>query len=109
LYLPLNRFFEAPQPSQNQQSAQSGFPFRRRQARNLSHDLPDRFSMVSQSRQDRNYIIPNFLALDEAISIQLSNVDNAIPEPHIRAAELAFHAKRRLAYIEQDLSREFAE
>ena len=66
--------------------------------------------MVPQLCQDRNYIISDFIALQEsALAIQLANVDRAIPEPDVVAAEVSLHAKRRFAHIEQELPREFPE
>src|SRR5450432_67961 len=58
---------------------------------------------------DRNYIISNFLAFEQPVAVQIANIDSAVPEPHIGAAEFTFHAKRALAHVEHDLAREFPE
>ena len=65
--------------------------------------------MVPQSRQDRNDIIPDFRAFQQAVAIQSANVDDAVPEPDIGTAQFAIHAERRFAHIEQNLTREFSE
>ena len=54
-----HRFFQVPQPSEDQQLPQSGFTVWGRQTGDPLHDFPDRVSMVPQSGQNRNYVIPN--------------------------------------------------
>src|ERR1035438_7533905 len=41
---------------------------------------------VRRSDQDRNYIIADFLAFQQAISIQRANIDQAVLEQHIGTA-----------------------
>ncbi len=65
--------------------------------------------MVPQSRQNRNYIISDLLAFQQPIAVQIANVDNAVSEPLIGAAEFTVHPKRSLAHIDQNLAREFSE
>ncbi len=61
--------------------------------------------MVPQSRQDRNDVISDFIALQQEIAIQVADVDCAVPEQHIGAAELGLHSHRRFPNIEYDLFR----
>src|SRR5712692_12023523 len=51
--------------------------------------------MVPQSRQDRNYIIADLLAFQQPIAVQFANVDSAVSEPQIGAAEFAVHSAPR--------------
>ena len=95
-----------PQPGEDQQLPQCCFSVWGRQTGHPLDDLPDRVSMVPQSGQNRNYIIPNRRAFQQAFAIQGANVDSFVSEENIRSAEFAFHSKRRLADIEQDLVRE---
>jgi hypothetical protein len=40
----------------------------------------DRLFIVPQTRQDRNYIIADLLAFQQAVAIQRSNVDQTVLE-----------------------------
>jgi len=64
--------------------------------------------MVPQLRQDSNYIIADLVALEQAIAIQRTNVDQTVLEQQIRAAQFALHAHRRLTHVEQNLARELS-
>jgi len=103
------RFFQAPQPGQYQQLAQSCFPPGHHQACDFLHDPPDRIVLVPQSRQDRNHIIPDFLAFEQPVAVQLAYIDRAVPEPHIRPAEFTIHSKRGFPHVEQHLAWESLE
>jgi hypothetical protein len=65
--------------------------------------------MVAQPGRDRNYIIPDFLAVKQPLAVQIPNVDHPLPEPDIGAAKLAFHSQRCFSHIEQDLDGKFCE
>ena len=62
--------------------------------------------MVPQSRQNRNYVISDSLAFQEALAIQLANADQAVLEQHAGTAESILHSQLRFAHVQNDLTRE---
>jgi hypothetical protein len=65
--------------------------------------------MVPQSRKDRNYRIPDVLAFQQPVAIQIANIDCTVSEPHVVAPELALHSKGRFSNVEQHLAWESSE
>jgi hypothetical protein len=108
-YLLFHRFGERAQPRQHYQLLQSNFTLSPGQACDLRHNLSNGRLVVPQPRQDRNYIIPDLIAFDQAVSVQLADIESPIPLPYIGAANFTSHSQRRRPDIEQDLAREFAE
>ena len=62
--------------------------------------------MVLQPCEDRNYIIPDLLAFQESVAVQIANVDSEVSEPHVTATKFARHSKGCFAHVEQHLARE---
>ena len=65
--------------------------------------------MVPQSRQDRNYIVADVLALKQAVAIQLPNVDQTVLKQQAGTAQCVFHPHWRFTHVEQNLQRELSE
>src|SRR5215472_7399916 len=59
--------------------------------------------MVPQSRKDRNYRIPDILAFQQPVAIQIANIDCTVSEPYVVAPEFVLHSKGRFSNVEQHL------
>ena len=73
--LPLHRFFQPPQPCQNEQLFHSGFAPGGCQTGDPLHNPAYRFTIVAQVRQDCNYIIADFLALQKPVTVEVAYVN----------------------------------
>ena len=65
--------------------------------------------MVPQSSKDRNYRIPDVLAFQQPVAIQIANIDCTVSEPYVVAPEFVLHSKGRFSNVEQHLARESPE
>jgi len=73
------------------------------------HNLPRGLFMVPQVRQNCNYIIADFLTLQQPVAVQAAYVDRLIVKRKPPAAKLGRHPQRLLSYIQQHLLRESPE
>ena len=64
--------------------------------------------MVPQSRKNRNYIIPDFRAFQQAVSLERANVDHPVLEQYVGAAQLVLHLQLRFAHVQHHLARELS-
>ena len=46
--------------------------------------------MVPQSRKDRNYRIPDLLAFQQPVAIQIANIDCTVSEPYVNGKGFIF-------------------
>ena len=97
------RLFQVPQPAEDEQLAQARFALGAGQPGDPLHDPANRFFMVPQSGQDRNYTVTDGRALQQSITIQRANIDRAITKREVGAIQFGFHAKRNFTDVDQDL------
>jgi hypothetical protein len=65
--------------------------------------------MVPQSPRDRNHIIADIPAFQQAVAIQRANVDHPVLESHVGAAQFAPYCQCWFAYVQHNLPRESPE
>ena len=89
---------------QNHQLTQSSLPFAWRQTGNPPDNLPDRFLIILQSGQDRNYIVAGVLAFQkgarDAMNSQLATLNLPSRDDVARLGELILGLEEKVDQLD---------